>query len=196
MTKPSSLPPTVGERIAFARSQMGLRQEDLGKLLGMETRRGISTISRWERSDGAPQAATLPKLAAALNTTTDWLLNGTGDPPSKRVNTDVPRGTPEEGEKHGQELMAVVSQIGAKVDQLRAEGAGPERIEDMIDVLARTILHMFRRHSDPARMAREIAEYMLSEEEPPRGTELRHPLSGHGRARLPDEPRQSRRYSA
>lgn len=182
----SPKPPTVGARIKSARKRANMSQEELGRVLGMDDpRRAASTVSRWERGAGAPQAGTLGKIADALNTSVDWLLSGEDGSHADTAGTT--KGEP----MVGQELMAAIQQIGAKVEQLRAEKASPERIEDMVDVLASTILHMFRHYPYPEQVARGIAEYMLGPDDPPA-----HRLANKGQARLPDEPRQARRYSA
>jgi transcriptional regulator with XRE-family HTH domain len=69
---------TVGQRIAFARSQNDLQQRDLADLLGMKN---TVQISQWEGDRYVPSAPRLEQIAQALGTTTSWLLRGEGEPP-------------------------------------------------------------------------------------------------------------------
>jgi len=57
------------ERLAQRRRELGLTQEALADLLGVER----STVVRWERGETEPLASVRPKLAGALRATADWL---------------------------------------------------------------------------------------------------------------------------
>lgn len=68
---------------------MGLRgvlQKELGRLAGINP----VQISQWVNGKGTAGTGNAGKLAAALGTTTDWLLHGIGAPPEKET---VARGT-------------------------------------------------------------------------------------------------------
>jgi transcriptional regulator with XRE-family HTH domain len=51
-----------------------LSQEDLARLVEVR----VKTINRWETGRNEPQAAQLRKLAAALDCSIPWLLDGDG----------------------------------------------------------------------------------------------------------------------
>lgn len=60
----------VGNRINEALAQNEMLQKDLAKVLGVTD----NTISYFCKGSRSPQLEQLPKIAAALNTTTDYLL--------------------------------------------------------------------------------------------------------------------------
>jgi transcriptional regulator with XRE-family HTH domain len=66
---------TVGERIKELRLQKKLTQTELAKLVGLT----YIQIGRYETNKSNPSADVLRKLAAALDTTTDFLMKGTED---------------------------------------------------------------------------------------------------------------------
>jgi len=66
---------TVGERIKELRGQKKLTQTELGKLVGLT----YIQIGRYETNKSNPSADVLHRLAAALDTTTDFLMKGTED---------------------------------------------------------------------------------------------------------------------
>lgn len=66
---------TVGERIKELRLQKKLTQTELAKLVGLT----YIQIGRYETNKSNPSADVLNKLAAALDTTTDFLMKGTED---------------------------------------------------------------------------------------------------------------------
>lgn len=67
---------TVGLRINSALAKCGMLQKDLAKVLGVTD----NTISYYCKGVRSPQLEQLPKIAEALNTTTDYLLGITDDP--------------------------------------------------------------------------------------------------------------------
>jgi len=69
---------SLGERLAQARQEAGLSQEQLAEMLGTTQR----VISYWERAPVALRADQLTALANALSVTTDFLLGR--DSPKKR----------------------------------------------------------------------------------------------------------------
>jgi transcriptional regulator with XRE-family HTH domain len=64
-----------GERIKELRAQQKLTQSDLAKKVGMT----YIQIGRYETKKANPSSDVLQKLAQALNTTTDYLMNGSTD---------------------------------------------------------------------------------------------------------------------
>ena len=62
----------IGEKIKNLRKNKRLTQEELGKLINTDG----NTVSRWERDKLGVGSAYVAKLAEALETTTDYLLNG------------------------------------------------------------------------------------------------------------------------
>lgn len=71
MGRPTTKPRTpLGERIAAARQQAGLTQEQLAKKLGVTQR----VVTYWERKPVALKPEQLSALAAALGVTADFLL--------------------------------------------------------------------------------------------------------------------------
>ena len=58
------------KRMAFARTQKGLSQADIGKLSGLHT----TAINHYENGNRAPGIENLCLIADALAVTTDWLL--------------------------------------------------------------------------------------------------------------------------
>lgn len=62
------------ERIVQLRRFRNITQTKLAKTLGVS----LKTIARWENGEGIPQTDYLHELASALDTTTDYLLDGMG----------------------------------------------------------------------------------------------------------------------
>lgn len=63
---------TVGDRIKELRANKGFTQSDLAKLVGLT----YIQVGRYEKGKSNPSADVLQKLASALDTTTDFLMNG------------------------------------------------------------------------------------------------------------------------
>src|SRR5688572_30214295 len=66
---------TVGERIKELRGQKKLTQTELAHQVGLT----YVQIGRYETNKSNPSADVLQRLAAALDTTTDFLMRGTQD---------------------------------------------------------------------------------------------------------------------
>ncbi|MDR1100785.1 MAG: helix-turn-helix domain-containing protein [Clostridiales bacterium] len=62
----------IGERIKAKRKELNLTQEDLASKLGVT----FQAVSKWENDTSIPDISLLPKIAKALNTTYDYLLDG------------------------------------------------------------------------------------------------------------------------
>ncbi len=62
----------IGERIKSARSQSGLSQADLARIVG----RSQSAVAEWETSDTEPRRNIVEKIAEALGVSAIWLESG------------------------------------------------------------------------------------------------------------------------
>ena len=62
-----------GERLRELRNEKGLRQEDVGKIVGVVK----SAVSQWESGERTPDAFTLQNLADYFSVTIDYLLGRT-----------------------------------------------------------------------------------------------------------------------
>ena len=73
---------TFGDRLAAARENSNLSQNDLAKRLGVKK----STIKSWENDNSEPRANRLSMLAGLLNVSITWLISAEGsgvEAPSK-----------------------------------------------------------------------------------------------------------------
>ena len=73
---------TFGDRLAAARENSNLSQNDLAKRLGVKS----STIKSWENDNSEPRANRLSMLAGLLNVSITWLISAEGsgvEAPSK-----------------------------------------------------------------------------------------------------------------
>jgi len=66
---------TFGDRLAAAREDAGLRQNELAKRLGVKT----STLVDWENDLKEPRANRLSMLSGLLGISLTWLLTGKGE---------------------------------------------------------------------------------------------------------------------
>lgn len=71
---------TLGERIRTLRKNQGLTQIELGELIGVTQR----AMSSYERDEFEPAVHVLPKLAASLDVSTDYLLGLSADREKKK----------------------------------------------------------------------------------------------------------------
>lgn len=67
---------SFGKRLKKLRTERGLRQEDIGKIVHV----GKSTVSQWENNIHVPDLETVSKIASFLNVSVDYLLGRTDDP--------------------------------------------------------------------------------------------------------------------
>lgn len=65
----------IGDRIKELRNKKNLTQSDLAKLVGLT----YVQIGRYETHKSAPSSDILQKLAVALDTTGDFLMNGSNN---------------------------------------------------------------------------------------------------------------------
>lgn len=66
----------IGKRIKKIRTQLGLTQKQMAKILGLSS---FVTISRWERGERTPDQEALNRLVKLLNVNLNWLLTGEGE---------------------------------------------------------------------------------------------------------------------
>lgn len=75
----------IGDRIAILRKSRGLTQKQLAEMLNVSDK----AVSRWERSESAPDLSLIPMIADLFGISCDDLLRGESHAPS-----DVPKDTP------------------------------------------------------------------------------------------------------
>lgn len=75
----------LGKRILQLRKHKGLSQTDLANLAGIS----YAQIGRYETKGAQPPAEVLRKIANALDTTTDYLINGATDEKAKSTLKDA-----------------------------------------------------------------------------------------------------------
>jgi len=63
---------SIGERIKELRTDKGMTQSDLAELVDLT----YIQVGRYEKGKSNPSSEVLQRLAVALNTTTDFLMNG------------------------------------------------------------------------------------------------------------------------
>lgn len=74
---------TFAEKLKDLRLERGLTQPDLAKLIGVSN----GSISFWENGLNTPRADIINKLAKALNTTPEFLLNTD----TENINDTIPQ---------------------------------------------------------------------------------------------------------
>lgn len=77
---------TFGDRLAAARRQLGLSQEDMARKLGVK----LKTQRAWEDDFAEPRANKLQMMAGVLNVSIMWLLTGNGDGLDGPAQSDAP----------------------------------------------------------------------------------------------------------
>jgi transcriptional regulator with XRE-family HTH domain len=65
--------PAFADRLKELRKKRGLSQSELADLIEVH----FTQVSRYERGETKPNAEAMTKLAKVLDTTTDYLMNGT-----------------------------------------------------------------------------------------------------------------------
>lgn len=79
---------SFGQRVRRRREQLGMSQDELAKKIDVKS--GKQTISRWEQDKSEPSLSDVRKLAAALDVTYDWLVDG--EESSSNAKQDLPAG--------------------------------------------------------------------------------------------------------
>lgn len=99
----------IGKQIKKARLLAGLKQKQLGDLLGGK---GVSTISEWESGKRSPDVELLPELSRVLNVSQAFLLDLTDDP--HYINKDQSEIVP-----MNEEDIAIVMKYRAAKDEIK-----------------------------------------------------------------------------
>lgn len=81
---------TLGKRIKTARKAAGLYQHHISDHFKIDR----VNISQWESDITKPETGKMADLALLLNTTTDWLLYGAGQPPVATAKSKKPSEKP------------------------------------------------------------------------------------------------------
>jgi len=111
---------TFGDRVAGARDQAGMTQQQLAKRLGVR----LATLRAWEDDLSEPRANRLSMMAGLLNVSMMWLMNGEGegvDGPNETapVSADLRDLLTEMRDLRG-DLLARAEQVGRLEKRLRA----------------------------------------------------------------------------
>lgn len=64
---------SLGQRIKWARENLGMNQKVFAEVLGLKS---ATAISRYEKNQREPEATSIVKIAKLVSKTTDWLLTG------------------------------------------------------------------------------------------------------------------------
>lgn len=95
----------IGERIAMLIKKEGLSQKELSTMAGVTE----STLSRYIKNERKPKAEILANIATALNTTSDYLINGKIDKIDfAEIYRFVARGTKEMSKDEKIKLMRLL----------------------------------------------------------------------------------------
>ncbi len=95
----------IGERIAELMNKEGLTQKELAIMAGVTE----STLSRYLNDERQPKAEILANIATALNTTSDYLINGKTDKPDyAEIYRFVARGAKDMSKEEKMELMRLL----------------------------------------------------------------------------------------
>lgn len=76
---------TMGEIISTLRKEKGMTQKDLAEKMGVTDK----AVSKWERDLSCPDISSIPKLAEALDTTVDTLMDVTPKDKEKTSASEV-----------------------------------------------------------------------------------------------------------
>lgn len=85
---------TMGEIISSLRREKGMTQKDLADRMGVTDK----AVSKWERNLSCPDISSIPRLAEALDTTVDTLMDVTpkneAEPATEKVTDIVLKAVP------------------------------------------------------------------------------------------------------
>ena len=114
---------TFGDRVAGAREDAGLSQDELARRLGIRSR----TLQGWEEDRSEPRANKLQMLAGITGVSLRWLMTGQGEgpqPPASGPDEDATALLTELRQLRG-ELAQGAERLGRLEKRLRARlGAG------------------------------------------------------------------------
>lgn len=116
---------TFGDRVAGAREQAGMTQEQLARRLGVK----LKTVQGWENDAVEPRANKLQMMAGMLNVSIVWLLTGEGDgpdgpPPERPASAETRRLMADLAQLRAQALALAqaLGQMERRVRTLQKEG--------------------------------------------------------------------------
>ena len=111
---------TFGDRVAGAREQAGMTQQQLAKRLGVR----LATLRAWEDDLSEPRANRLSIMAGLLNVSMMWLMNGEGEGVEAPIETapvsDDMRDLLTEIRDLRGDLLARAEQVGRLEKRLRS----------------------------------------------------------------------------
>jgi transcriptional regulator with XRE-family HTH domain len=111
---------TFGDRVAGAREQAGMTQQQLAKRLGVR----LATLRAWEDDLSEPRANRLSMMAGLLNVSMMWLMNGEGEgveaPGDAAPISDTMRDMLNEMRNLRADLLTRAEQVGRLEKRLRA----------------------------------------------------------------------------
>src|SRR5579871_1188241 len=114
-----------GNRLRYLRTTKGLTQEELATRLQL----GKRQIHRYERELSDPASDVVARLAAALGTSSDYLLGLTDEPApnlsSAHLSPDESRLIEAYRDGNLQLLIAIVANRHGQVTHLGSDGSGP-----------------------------------------------------------------------
>lgn len=84
MLKTKRIAMKFAERLKTLRKKKGLSQQDLADKIGVH----FTQVSRYERGDFKPNTDAMNKIAKALDTTVDFLMNGTASEVAQNAGLD------------------------------------------------------------------------------------------------------------
>lgn len=116
---------TFGDRVAGAREQAGMTQDQLARRLGVK----LKTVQGWENDAVEPRANKLQMMAGMLNVSIVWLLTGEGDgpdgpPPERPASAETRRLMADLAQLRAQALALAqaLGQMERRVRTLQKEG--------------------------------------------------------------------------
>jgi len=113
---------TFGDRVAGAREQAGMTQDQLARRLGVK----LKTVQGWENDALEPRANKLQMLAGMLNVSIVWLLTGEGDGP--------------DGPPPDRPASAEARQVMAELSRIRAQALALAQAVGQMERRMRTLL--------------------------------------------------------
>ncbi|MCG8510688.1 MAG: helix-turn-helix domain-containing protein, partial [Rhodospirillales bacterium] len=123
---------TIGERICYARKQVGLSQAKLAELVGTNP----GTIGDKERNRGKPSGPLLIAIEYATGYSATWLSTGKGDPLVPR-ETESPKSQTASDTAQSDEAELILTEFGAWVR--RTVLKSPELTDDIATGIRRLI---------------------------------------------------------
>lgn len=126
--------PEIHSRIEKLRTDLGMTQPEFAAALGMDPKKGRSTINNWETRANKVKDADLKKIATTFNVSADWLLGLTNIRHQSATMQDIERYTGLSPESV--ELLARpgAPEIRSTLDRLLSSRELPSILERLYDV--------------------------------------------------------------